>query len=179
MPRIARNIVDFEVDGLKLRATFKHQHAEEHDYYESLPVWGTRLRKATMVEEITGGVLGSQTVTRREILIEEPVVLRTEYDLAVKAPLIVPSPEGEIKLRHITSCSLSTSADGKEWAVVGAGNSYCSIRDKYRWRKGIKESLRRAITAAGIENEGPLLFAFYTEQAKRVAPVTPAVIVIR
>ena len=186
MPRIARNIVEFESDGIKLRAVFQHQHAEEFDYREALPVYKDAVKEVELLEEVTGGTLGSQTTTRRKLMIVERVLVRKDFEYAVKTPLVeeveIDGRRAERKLRHITTCLLYTSADGIDWKQpIGEGKSRCSVKDKYNWRVGIKESLVAAIASAGIERDGPVLGAFYNELPKR--PAQPAdddeVIIIR
>ncbi len=162
MPRVARNIVEFVVDGLDMQAEFVHQHCKEDSSgaLMMIPVYEDRTI-------ITGGLLGSQrSKTVRKLV-------RTDYDSRVVEPVqpVEIGKYGPIELRHVTTCILSTRADGTPWEVVGTGVSKCSVKDKYNWRKGIKDSLERAIADAGIEKSGPVLFAFYSELPKRPTEV--------
>ncbi len=163
MPRTARNIVEFDVHGLTLRAVFNHEHAEEHPFEQvCLPVF----------EEIAvdGGLLGSQSY--------EKIHIRDDWDAKITKPIIeeLTGADGKRivrKLRHVTTCSLYAvegTAIGAQLVLKGEGKSRCSVRDKYNWRKGIKDSLKAAIKAAGIEREGPVLASYYAELPKRPTP---------
>jgi len=171
MPRTSRNTVEFESDGIKLKAEFKHQHAEEHDHREALPVYKDAVKEVELIE-LVGGTLGSGREVRKNVLMVERILVRNDWEYAVKTPITeeveIDGRRAERKLRHITTCLLYTSADGIEWKnPIGQGTSRCSVKDKYNWRFGIKESLVDAIKSAGIENSGPVLGAFYTELPKR------------
>jgi hypothetical protein len=149
-------MVEFRHGGLRFLAEFLHQHAEEHPTEKvHLPVWDE--------VPIDGGVLGSQKT--------EKFWVRDDLDGKILKPIIetvdVDGQKIERKLRHITTCKLLA---GEEigWTQVGEGVSRCSVKDKYRWRFGVKESLKAAIKAAGFAKvEGPMLGAFYEELRKR------------
>jgi hypothetical protein len=68
------------------------------------------------------------------------------------------------KLRHITTCRLRDEAAP---GVNVKGVAYCSMADDYNWRKGIKESFKRALEAGGIKvgtaEYGPHMRFFYLE----------------
>lgn len=167
MPRTARNIVEFVVDNTNFRAVFTHQHCSEvrgefdalHTY-EDVPVYEER--------EVGGsGVLGSKVRTALVLIGTERQIVKTEWDGRVAEPIIVPGEKGDIKLRHLTTCSIQTRAASTDWTEVGVGRSMCSVKDRYRWQKGIKESLKVAIGNAEL-SEGPVLKAFYDELQIRV-----------
>lgn len=167
MPRISRHEVLFTVDGVEYSALFKHQHAKEAEpdktgwveqvdcpVYEDVPV--------------KGGVLGSQVTER--------ILVRMDYDSKVVEPIVEKVPmkiEGAVrtidrKLRHVTTCQLAVKDSEGSWMRVGEGSSRCSVKDKYRWKKGIKDSFVAAVKEAGHEAKlGQFLHSYYDELRKR------------
>ena len=83
------------------------------------------------------------------------------------------APEGEYllsdtkKLRHTTLCEVIKAGD----TGISIGQSFCSIRDDYQWRKGIKLSFERALEVRGISpatdklKYGKFMGAFFREMS--------------
>jgi hypothetical protein len=144
MPRISRNVVAFTVGKVQYQARFGHQHATT-DRNNLMPL---------NLDEL--GIAG-------------------DWDEKVLVPIV----EGSIKLRHVTTCTLyrlDKQADvdkGQQyWVEVGRGQSRCSVKDRYDWRKGIKASFTDAIISYGVTDDavvrpGQFLNAFYTELRRR------------
>jgi hypothetical protein len=68
-----------------------------------------------------------------------------------------PRKKDPVLVKHVTRCKLSRKGNG--FSVIGV--ALCSLRDEYDWRYGIKNSLQRALAAAGLceeitEKEGRL-----------------------
>ena len=104
MARVARNIVEFPIDGVIYEAKFQHAHADRDSKGKLL----------TNLPYHEGG--------------------------RVKA----------IPVQHITTCFLRRKFDH---ALVVRGTSTCSLKESYKWRKGIKLAFQRALCKMGIATE--------------------------
>lgn len=91
--------------------------------------------------------------------------------------VVTPIRIGTLKLRHVTTCELFRS--GVE-ASISTGRSFCSVKDIYNWRRGIRNSFVNALAELGItdndevvsrskEQFNEFMRNFYSEMAKRPA----------
>lgn len=91
--------------------------------------------------------------------------------VSYQRPVKIPIVEGNLKLRHITVCTLY-----REALEVGVGASRCSVKDIYDWKHGVKESYERALRSYGVteatypQEYGKFMGAFFTEMVKTNRP---------
>lgn len=80
-------------------------------------------------------------------------------------PFVVSLPNGTPKVRHRTNCLIQDKANG---VPVGCGATYCSAKDVYDWKRGVKLALLKALEAVEPEKRGQYIGAFYREMRVRV-----------
>ena len=85
-------------------------------------------------------------------------------------PSVMGYPGVKGKIRHVTLCYLTKDETGIH-RRIGEGRAICYHQDAYNWRTGIKMSLERALTDAGIAENGKewgqFHRAFFDEMSKR------------
>lgn len=167
MPRTARNIVEFFVDGQALRARFVHQHAKEDPKeFVDVSIWEEQLKPIEIVE--VNDQHRWQSSERKQAFMIEKKLVKYQRDRKVIEPVLIAGGNHghDIGLRHLTTCSIERF-EGGDWVLLGSGQARCSVKDKYDWRKGIKDSLYAAVIASGLRPVGAVLHAYFEEVNKR------------
>ena len=76
------------------------------------------------------------------------------------------------KVKHVTTCTLSNLLQNNPFTVEG--EAFCSMKDQYDWKKGIKGALVRTLEnmgyPSGHPNHGQMLNSFFKEVSNRETP---------